>query len=106
MKYYASGAAEWGSLISHFDAMEQEPENGLILPRPADVDLADWLNGTKLDDDEEEDHHHSHHAPVYGDRSMELYKCAHCGNPSVMLKKCTRCLKAKSGKTSLDRLGK
>ncbi|KAF8582529.1 hypothetical protein K439DRAFT_142344 [Ramaria rubella] len=103
LRYYASASVEWASVISRFENPPSETTSqALIVSRSPAEELAEWLNGTSLDDESEEPRKYCVQSNVDQD-GLELWKCSHCGNPSAMLKKCTRCAKARYCDASCQR---
>ncbi|KAF8503927.1 hypothetical protein JB92DRAFT_2970109 [Gautieria morchelliformis] len=96
LKHYASAAAEWSPVISRFGSMEpsEPPSQALVVSRSPAEELADWSDGSKLDNESDEPKMYCVH-PQTGGKPLELWRCSHCGNPSAMLKKCTGCMKTR-----------
>ena len=108
LSLYPKALAEWGPLIARFDELDDRADVASTLPsaEQADEDLAAWLEDVRLDDEgeangngnrnrngasDEETHARRCTHPKISMNSVALYRCAWCGNPSAMLRKCGGC---------------
>lgn len=93
LQQYTSAAKEWGAVIKRHDLLEQPAPVTVETPEAAD-DLARWLVTLRVDEGEPEPEYCSH--PKLGSNwNTKLYRCSNCGNPSSVLRKCSRCSKTR-----------
>lgn len=102
MKLYSSASETFSSTISRLDTLYSQENEGMerhsAATSQAEDTLSAWLNEAHIDD--HEDHHRNQcisgrKSGKVATDSVELYRCSWCRNPSVVLKKCSRCSKAK-----------
>ncbi|KAI0340351.1 hypothetical protein BDW22DRAFT_414867 [Trametopsis cervina] len=96
MKQYKASYTEWQPLIERLDTMYASGDTQLRSTARAGDNLEAWLEGLSVDDGEHDGPHaRCYHPKLGGSTSLELYRCAYCGNPSAALRKCSGCAKTK-----------
>ncbi len=91
---YSSAVQEWGPFVRRFDSLGSDPEKAQDQgASKAEDNLAAWLEGMHVDDGQGCHTKCSH--PKLTTKSVELYRCSHCGNPSAILRKCGGCAKTR-----------
>jgi hypothetical protein len=81
---YTPAAREWGAVVARYDGLITPSADGADTegPTPADDEFAAWLS--KIDGGAAQEAWHPPHR-------KQMYRCANCGNPSAVLRKCGRC---------------
>jgi hypothetical protein len=93
---YTPAARAWGAIVARYDAARAPPADGADAagPGPADDEFAAWLARMDVGEHGEQEPVQCWH-PSLGPHRTYLYRCANCGNPSAVLRKCGRCDKAR-----------
>lgn len=95
LKHYTPAAKEWGPVVARYDAMEHPVVPNTVHTPEATDSLARWLDQMSMEDGEPE-YPHCANPRTHGDSDeAQLYRCSNCGNPSSVLRKCSRCAKAR-----------
>jgi hypothetical protein len=94
LKHYESATKTWGDAIARCDAEERSPVTDAEAPDALDA-LASWLEDVKLNEGGDDAYtptsSNSHARSEGGPNRPQLYRCANCGNPSAVLRKCSQC---------------
>lgn len=85
-RLYTSAAAEFGSVV--VKAASKTPVKPVSHEKLED-DLAAWLENTHIHDGDHDDEPRGLH-PKVNTSSVALYRCSWCGNPSAVLRKCSK----------------
>lgn len=91
---YPAAVKEWGEVILRFDKLRTNGEPSMS-PEKAEDDLAAWLDDLHAESGEQELHSEMFSHPVLNHDHVALYRCSWCGNPSAVLRKCSRCMKTR-----------
>jgi len=91
---YAAAVNEWGGVIARCDNLTTKEEPSISLEKAED-DLAAWLDDLHMDGGDQEAYPETFSHPVLNHDHVALYRCSWCGNPSAVLRKCSRCTKTR-----------
>jgi hypothetical protein len=88
--HWVPAAREWGDVVRRHDADDAPPEGDASAP--AAVDAFDrWVADVQAPQVPQDVLEDVCEHPRLGGHEARLHRCANCGNPSAVLRKCSRC---------------
>ncbi|KDR72531.1 hypothetical protein GALMADRAFT_751816 [Galerina marginata CBS 339.88] len=101
LEHYQLGVEQFSSVFKNFDEARKSKTRAVDRENAAD-DLADWLEGSHLEDSGHQKHDHYPESAANVEIVI-MYQCSWCTNTSAVLRKCRGCVQARYCDTSCQK---